>query len=70
MPDPTNATRQRRWRARQAGLLPPMAACRACGVICDGTHGLVCSRCWERLTPEGRADRAARVRRVRERKKR
>ena len=69
--DPTAAARKRRLRARRAGLLPPAVklACSTpdCATIHDGRHGLLCSRCWERLTVEGRADRAARVARFRAR---
>jgi hypothetical protein len=71
MPDPTAADRQRRFKLRRAGLLPPAAKIACIGPGCttthDGRHGLLCSRCWERLTPEGRADRAARVARFRAR---
>lgn len=71
MPDPTNAARKRRLRARRAGLLPPAVklACSTpgCATTHDGRHGLRCSRCWERFTVEGRADRAARVARFRAR---
>jgi hypothetical protein len=65
--DPTNAARQRRWRERQAERLPPAVRvpCEACGIIHTGAHGLLCSRCWERLTVEGRAAKALRVRRSR-----
>jgi hypothetical protein len=71
MPDPTNAERQRRWRERQAERLPPAVRvpCEACGTIHTGAHGLLCSRCWQSLTPEGRADRAARVAKARARAK-
>ena len=67
--DPTAPARKRRLRARRAGLLPPAVrlACSApgCTTTHTGAHGLLCSRCWERLTPEGRADRAARQARFR-----
>ena len=69
--DPTAAARKRRLRARRAGLLPLAVklACStpSCATIHDGRHGLLCSRCWERFTVEGRADRAARVARFRAR---
>jgi hypothetical protein len=67
MPDPTNSDRQQRWRDRQAGRLPPAQrpACQACGIAHTGARGQLCSRCWQSLTPEGRADRAARVAKVR-----
>ena len=63
MPDPTAAARSRRYRERQAGRLPPAVRlpCQACGIIHTGARGLLCSRCWQSLTVEGRADRAARV---------
>jgi len=53
MPDPTNASRQRRWRERQAGRLPsaPRPVCPACGITHTGARGPLCSRCWTRLTP-------------------
>lgn len=71
MPDPTNAARQRRWRDRQAGRLPPAdrLTCTACGRAHTGARGVLCSRCWTALTPEGRADRAARVARSRARRR-
>ena len=71
MPDPTNADRQRRYRERRAGRLAPaqLLACAACGRNHTGRHGLLCSRCWTALTPEGRADRAARVARSRARRR-
>jgi hypothetical protein len=67
MSDPTNAERQRRWRERQAERLPPAVRvpCETCPTLHTGAHGLKCSRCWERFTSEGRADRAARVARFR-----
>jgi hypothetical protein len=71
MPDPTNADRQRRYRERQAGRLPaaPRPVCPACGITHTGARGPLCSRCWTRLTPEGRADRVERVRRAQRRKR-
>ena len=67
----TNAERQRRWRERQAGRLPPVQrlTCPACGITHTGARGDLCSRCWERLTPEGRAYKADRVARSRARKR-
>lgn len=67
--DPTAAERQRRWRKRQREQLPPVErpACEACGRLHTGVHGVLCSRCWERLTEDGRAARAERVRRARRR---
>lgn len=72
MPDPTNAERQRRWRERQAGRLAPAEPlfCAACEAVHRGRHGALCSRCWTSLTPEGRADRAARVAKSRARRQR
>ena len=45
-------------------------ACTACGRIHTGARGELCSRCWASTTPEGRADRAARVARSRSRARR
>jgi len=55
MPDRTNVERQRRWRLRQSGQLPPavQVLC-SCGKIHPGTHGQLCSRCWLK-TDDGRA---------------
>ena len=67
MPDPTNAARQRAWYARQkAGTPWQPLTCQACGANCKGK---VCSRCWERLTVEGRAAKAERVRLSRARRR-
>jgi len=70
--DPTNAARQRRWRERQAERLPPVVRvpCEACGILHTGARGLLCSRCWERLTVEGRDAKAERVRQSRARRRR
>jgi hypothetical protein len=70
--DPTAAARQRRWRERQAERLAPAVrvSCEACGIIHTGAHGLLCSRCWERLTVEGRAAKALRVQKSRARRRR
>jgi hypothetical protein len=72
MPD-TNVDRQRRWRQRQAGVIPPvkLLVCEteACGRRHTGVHGGLCWRCWEQLTPEGRAARAKRVRQWRARRR-
>jgi hypothetical protein len=72
MPDPTNAERQRRWRERQAERLAPAVrvSCEACGTIHTGAHGQLCSRCWEKVTVEGRAAKALRVRKSRVRRRR
>lgn len=71
MPDRTAADRARRYRERKAGRLPPAQrpACQACGIIHTGAKGVLCSKCWTNLTPEGKADRAARVRRAQKRKR-
>lgn len=71
MPD-TPAERSRRYRERKAGRLPPPQppTCPACGLVHRGACGILCSRCWERLDPAGRAFKAERVRRVREKRKR
>jgi hypothetical protein len=71
MPDPTTAERSRRYRERLAGRLPPVQrpTCQTCGRTHTGVHGLLCSRCWQSLTPEGRADLVARVQRSQRRKR-
>jgi hypothetical protein len=69
--DPTAAHRSRRYRERQAGRLPPAprVPCQACGILHTGARGLLCCRCWTRLTSEGRADRADRARRAQKRRR-
>ena len=69
--DPTNAARQRRWRDRQAGRLPPAPrpSCSSCGIQHTGAHGPLCCRCWERITPEGKAAKRERVRLAKARRK-
>jgi hypothetical protein len=71
MPDPTGAERARRYRERKAGRLPPAERriCPACGITHTGARGMLCCKCWTRLTPEGRADRADRVRQAQKRKR-
>lgn len=72
MPDPTAAERQRRYRERLAGRLAPavVLTCSACGRRHTGARGLlVCARCWERVTADGRAYKAERVARSRARKR-
>jgi hypothetical protein len=66
------AERARRYRLRKAGQLPPAEPllCIACGKTHRGAHGQLCRDCWRSLTPEGKADRAERVRRSRTRRKR
>jgi len=64
MPDPSLAAqRQRLYRQRKAGLAPGgrRIPCESCGRRHTGAKGLLCSRCWERLTPEGRMAVAERV---------
>jgi 5-methylcytosine-specific restriction endonuclease McrA len=48
MPDPTGAERQRRYRERKAGLLPPpiVLSCLTCGKRHSGVRGEYCCRCW------------------------
>ena len=72
MPNPTGAERARRYRERKAGRLPAVErpTCQACGRTHTGARGSLCSRCWQSLTPEGQADRAARVAKVRGKRKR
>jgi hypothetical protein len=74
--DPTAADRQRRWRERQqAGTPWQPLVCAACGGNASGgntskaTYGELCCRCWERLTPEGRAAVAKRVQQLRARRR-
>jgi hypothetical protein len=71
IPDPTAADRSRRYRERQAERLPPVVRvpCQACPTLHTGVHGDLCQRCWLRLTPEGRANVAERVRRSRARRR-
>jgi hypothetical protein len=65
--DPTNAARQRRYRERQVGRLPPAERpiCPACSITHMGARGVFCSRCWERLTEEGRQFKRDRVAKAR-----
>jgi hypothetical protein len=71
MTDPTSAERSRRYRERKTGRLPPPVkpSCPACGITHTGARGPLCSRCWERLTEEGRQFKADRVARSRARKR-
>lgn len=71
MPD-SAAVRKANQRARERGELPPLVRipCADCGRTHTGRHGQLCSRCWERLTPEGRANRLERVRRSQAKRKR
>jgi hypothetical protein len=68
--DRTNTDRQRRWRQRQAGMLPPAErlSCTSCGAGCTGSHGALCSRCWRR-TPEGKEWQRLRVAAYRQQKR-
>jgi hypothetical protein len=63
-----NTEAVRRWRERQRrGTAWQPLICAACGSPHRGAHGVICSRCWERVTPEGRAAKAERVRQSRKR---
>jgi hypothetical protein len=76
MPDPTAADlstaaqRQRLYRLRKAGLAPGgrRILCESCPRRHTGAKGRLCSRCWERLTPEGRMAVVERVFRHRQAK--
>ena len=61
MTDPRNALYCWRYRERKAGRMD-WPRCDACGLIHREARGTLCSRCWEKLTPEGRAYKARRVR--------
>jgi len=50
-----------RWRDRQKGLEPQRPTCQGCGKLHNGAKAPFCRICWQSQTPEGRADRAARV---------
>jgi len=64
------AASQRSYYARRkAGTPWQPLTCQACGCNIRGAHGALCSRCWERLTPEGRAAKAERVRQSRARQR-
>ena len=62
--DPRGALYNWRYRERKAGRLPPpeRPRCPACDLLHTGVKGPYCSRCWEKLTPEGREAKARRVR--------
>jgi hypothetical protein len=61
MANPNAAANSRRYRERRAQRLAPLQQCSTCPRRHHGAHGDLCNRCWQALTPEGRADRAARV---------
>ena len=70
--DPTGADRKRRSRERQQEGTPwQPSRCAACngntsgGNTSTAAYNPLCRRCWERLTPEGRAAKAERVRQSR-----
>ena len=64
------AERARRYRQRQGVPFEPQT-CPVCGGTVGSKRSAVsdalCRPCWERLTPEGRAAKADRVRRSRQR---
>ena len=63
----SSADRQKRWRDRQReGVVVPVCGC---GKRAQGKHAPLCSRCWTSQTVEGRAERAARVKRSKQRKR-
>ena len=73
MPDPTGADRQRRYRARQAGLLPPvkLRPCATCSRLHTGAHGDYCVWCWRKQAvgrqamTQQRRDQRARAKAIR-----
>ena len=70
MPDPRGPLWNWRYRERKAGRLPPPPICSSCGRRhSQARNPSICCRCWERLTPEGRAYKAKRVRETRARAK-
>lgn len=66
------AERARRYR-RRCGVAYTPPTCPSCGGAVgskrSGIETDLCSRCWEKLTPEGREEKADRVRRTRDRRK-
>jgi hypothetical protein len=68
--DSTNTERQRRWRLRQTGDLPPVKRliCPGCDALCTDAHGGECFNCW-RQTPEGKEWQRLRVADYRQRKR-
>jgi hypothetical protein len=71
MTDPRGPLWNWRYRERKAGRLPPPPPiCFSCGRRhTQARDPSICCRCWERLTPEGRAYNARRVRETRARAK-
>lgn len=69
MPDSPATRQRRRYQRLKEGTpwQPPL--CSACSSPHRGRHGDLCRRCWERLTPEGRAAKAERVRQARARQR-
>jgi hypothetical protein len=67
----SNSERQRAWRDRQRQSVAwqPLI-CAACGSPHRGAHGVICASCWTRVTPDGKAANAERVRRAREKSRR
>ena len=53
----TGAERQQAWRDRQRAGVEAMAPCTGAGCkrLSTGRHGSLCSICWRKVTPEGRA---------------
>lgn len=70
MPD-SAAARQRRRRARLAGLEPEAVVliCARCGRSCTGKYKPFCQRCWLAVEPAGRATIARAVAKSRRRKR-
>jgi hypothetical protein len=69
-PDPTAARRMRELYARKRdGIQWQPLRCSSCGGVHLGRHDGLCSRCWEKITPEGLAAKARRVRDSRARKR-
>lgn len=68
----TPAERARRYRQRQGEPFTP-ATCPGCGGAVGAKRCAIttelCRPCWEQLTPEGRQDKAERVRRARARQR-
>jgi hypothetical protein len=72
VPDPTAAARQRRRRARLAGLEPPAPEPRWCGrcdALCSDRYEPLCQRCWRAVDPAGKAAAAQAVAASRQRQR-